>query len=267
MTRKEKAKMDYIIGAFIFIFGTVMASFLGVVIFRVPEEMSIVKPNSFCPSCHKEIKWYDNIPLISYIVLKGKCRYCKEKIGVESFLLELFGGLLFLGAFLSYRLSWDLLFILPLICILIVIAGIDAHHQIIYDWSWIVFLIFSVIYVLYQSLTSKQVPWANFIGAGVGFVSFLLIRILSKLIAKKEALGMGDVILMGIAGLLLGWGNWLLSLMIGSLVGTIVEVTLLLLKKREKSEPVAFGPYLVTGILVGLLVGQKIINWYLTVVM
>ena len=117
--------MNYIIGAFIFILGTIIASFLGVVIYRVPNNMSIIKPNSFCPNCKKEIKWYDNIPLISYLVLRGKCRYCKSKIGIGSFLLELMGGVLFLLAFIFYKLSYDLIFILPIISILIVIAGID----------------------------------------------------------------------------------------------------------------------------------------------
>lgn len=258
--------MNYIIGAFIFILGTIIASFLGVVIYRVPNNMSIIKPNSFCPNCKKEIKWYDNIPLISYLVLRGKCRYCKSKIGIGSFLLELMGGVLFLLAFIFYKLSYDLIFILPIISILIVIAGIDLKHQIIYDWSWIILLILSAGYVLYKSLVAWQIPWDNFIGAGVGFGSFLLIKIIAKLVAKREALGMGDVILMGIAGLLLNWKVWLFALLVGTLLGTIIEVSLIIFKKRKRSESVAFGPYLVVGILTGLLVGEQVINWYLSLV-
>lgn len=258
--------MDYIIGAFIFILGTMIASFLGVVIFRVPNDMSIIKPNSFCPNCQKPIKWYDNIPLISYIVLGGKCRYCKSKIGIGSFLLELLGGLLFLFAFIFYKLSFDLLFVLPIISILIVIAGIDMKHQIIYDWSWIIFLVLSIGYILYKSLINKAIPWDNFIGAGIGFFSFLLIKFIPQLIVKKEALGMGDVILMGIAGLLLNWKVWLLALLIGSVIGSVIEIVLIIFKKRNRSEPVAFGPYLVTGIIAGLLFGEQIINWYLSMV-
>ena len=258
--------MNYIIGVFIFILGTIIASFLGVVIYRVPNNMSIIKPNSFCPNCKKEIKWYDNIPLISYIVLKGKCRYCKNKIGLSSFLLELTGGLLFLFAFLIYGINYDLLFILPIISVLLIIAGIDKNHQIIYDWSWILFLVLSAGYILYKSLIKRIIPWDNFIGLGVGLVSFLLIKYIPQLITKKEVLGMGDVILMGIAGLLLNWKIWLFSLLIGTLIGSIIEITLIIFKKRIRGEPVAFGPYLVTGILAGLLVGEQIVNWYLAMV-
>lgn len=258
--------MNYIIGTFIFILGTIIASFLGVIISRVPNNMSIIKPNSFCPNCKHEIKWYDNIPIISYIVLKGKCRYCKNKIGISSFLLELVGGILFLLAFLSYKSSFDLLFILPIISLLIVIAMIDLNHQIIYDWSWILLLVFTIAYILYKNLISKTIPWDNLIGALIGFVSFLLIKIIAKLIAKKEALGMGDVILMGVAGLLLNYKVWLFALMVGTLLGTIVEVLFIIFKKRKRSEPVAFGPYLVVGILTGLLFGEQIINWYLSMV-
>ena len=95
--------MNIIIGVFLFILGTVLASFIGVVIYRVPNKMSIVKPDSFCPCCKTPIKWYDNIPLLSYLILGGKCRYCKAKIGINSFLLELSGGILFLLAFLMYH--------------------------------------------------------------------------------------------------------------------------------------------------------------------
>lgn len=256
--------ISYIIGIFMFILGSVIASFLGVVIFRVPQNMSIIKPNSFCTNCKTPIKWYDNIPIISYICLKGKCRNCKSKIGISSLLLEILGGVLYLLAFLSYGLSYDLLFIIPIISILIVIAGIDMHYQIIYDWLWISLLIITSGYVLYLGLTKWEVPYENFIGASIGFLSFLLIRVVGKLVAKQEVLGMGDVILMGIAGLLLNYKVWLFVLLVGSLLGSIIEITLLILKKREKGEPVAFGPYLVSGILMGILYGNQVINRFLS---
>ena len=256
--------INYIIGIFMFILGSVIASFLGVVIFRVPQNMSIVKPNSFCPNCKSSIKWYDNIPIISYICLRGKCRNCKSKIGISSLLLEIFGGVLYLLAFLSYGLSYDLLFIIPIISLLIIIAGIDMRYQIIYDWSWISLLIVTSGYVLYLGLTKWEVPYENFIGASVGFLSFLLIRVVGKLVAKQEVLGMGDVILMGVAGLLLNYKVWLFALLVGSLLGSIIEIALLILKKREKGESVAFGPYLVSGILIGILYGNQVINWFLS---
>ena len=258
--------MSYLIGVFMFILGTIIASFLGVVIFRVPNNMSIIKPNSFCPNCNKPIKWYDNIPLISYICLKGKCRYCKSKIGISSFLLELMGGILYLLAYLSFGLSYDLLFIIPIISLLIVIAEIDYYHQVIYDWSWISLLIIVAFYVLYLGLTKWMVPIDNFIGAGIGFISFLLIKVIGKIASNQEVLGMGDVILMGIAGLLLDYKIWLFSLLAGSLLGSIIEITLIICKKRKRGETVAFGPYLVSGMIVGILYGSQIVDWFLKLV-
>ncbi len=259
--------MNYIIGVFIFILGSVIASFLGVVIYRVPNDMSIVKPNSFCPECKKSIKWYDNIPIISYLILRGKCRYCGAKIGINSFLLELLGGILFLLTFVFYGFSYDLIFLLPIISVLIVIAGIDYHNQIIYDWSWILLLVLTASYVLYLGLYNKEVPLENFVGASIGFISFLLIRIIGKLIYKQEVLGMGDVILMGIAGLLLGYKVWLFALLVGSFVGSVIEISLIGLKKRDRKEMIAFGPYLVLGILVGIICGSWVVNYFLGLVM
>ncbi len=258
--------MNYIIGVFMFILGSIIASFLGVVIFRVPNNMSIIKPNSFCPNCKTPLKWYDNIPLISYLCLKGKCRYCKSKIGISSFLLELMGGLLFLAAFLSYGLSYDLLFILPIISLLIVIAEIDYYHKVIYDWSWIALTVIVAGYLLYLGLIKREVPYENFLGASIGFISFLLIRVIGKLVSKQEVLGMGDVILMGISGLLLNYKVWLFSLLVGSLLGSIIEISLLIAKKRERGETVAFGPYLVSGMLVGILYGSQVVEWFLGLV-
>lgn len=258
--------MNIIIGIFLFILGASIASFLGVVIYRVPNDMSIIKPNSFCPSCKKEIKWYDNIPILSYILLRGKCRYCHSKIGISSLLLELLGANLFLFTFLSYSLSYDLLFLLPIECILLVIAYIDYYNKIIYDWSWIILLILSCLYVLYLGLSNYEVPLDNLIGALVGFLSFLAISLIGKLIAKQDVLGMGDVILMGIAGLMLGYKVWLFALLVGSFVGSIVEVTLLKLEKRERGETIPFGPYLVLGILVGILIGRQVIDYFLGLV-
>ena len=258
--------MDYIVGSIMFILGSAIASFLGVVIYRVPNGISVVKPSSFCPKCKKSIKWYDNIPIISYLILRGKCRYCKTKIGINSFFLELLGGLLFLFTFISYGLSYDLIFLLPIISVLIIIAGIDYNNKIIYDWSWILFLILTIGYVSYLAITNKEVPYEYFVGASIGFISFLLIRVVGKLIYKQEVLGMGDVILMGIAGLLLNYKVWLFALLVGSFVGSIIELSLIALKKRDRLDEIAFGPYLVLGIIVGIIIGNYVVKLFLEAV-
>ena len=146
------------------------------------------------------------------------------------------------------------------------IFGIDFNHKFIYDWSLIIFFVLTCGLLLYVSLVNKEVPIKNFIGFGIGFFSFLFIKLIAYLITKRDCLGTGDVILMGIGGFLLGWQNWLLSVLVGSVLGSVIELVLIKLKKRSREEEIPFGPYLVIGILFSLLFGEIILNWYLSLV-
>lgn len=258
--------MDYIVGVFCFIFGAIIASFNGVVIHRVPLHLSIVSPGSMCAECKEKIKWYDNIPILSYIILRGKCRHCHTRIGISSLILEIVGGLVFLLAFIQFRYSFDTVFCMLISWILIIIAGIDYKHHVIYDWSSIIFLALSIAYFIYN-ITFHQLPYWDFIiGGAIGFLVFFLIRVVGKWIKKVECLGMGDVILMGIAGLLLGYKSLLLAVLFGTFIGSIIELTLIALKKKDRNAEIAFGPYLILGILIALFYGQAIIEWYLRLV-
>lgn len=258
--------MIYILAIFSFILGACISSFCGVVIYRVPNKISIIKPNSYCPNCKNSIKWYDNIPIISYIILRGRCRYCKEKIGLNSFLLELLGGILYLLIFLAYGISIYTILYMLISIILIIIFGIDYNTYSIYDFSLIIFGILSIITIVYISISNMIVPYNNFIGLASGFIFFYLIRVISKLIYKREALGMGDVLLMTVAGLLLGWQKLLLSILIGSVAGSIISIILIITHVKNKEDAIAFGPYLILGILVAMLYGDNIINFYLGLV-
>lgn len=257
--------MFLILAIFSFIVGSVFASFIGVIAYRLPRGMSIVKPDSFCPSCKHSIKWYDNIPIISYIILGGKCRYCKGKIGISSLIFEIIGGISFLLIFLQFGISIDTLFLMAICFILLMIGLIDYYNHFIYDWSNYTFLGLSLIYIIYLSVMGKFVPIEYLIGGLLGFGVFLLIRIVGKLAMKQECLGMGDVILMGAGGLLLGYKSLLLAVLIASVFGAILSLVLIALKIKSREDEIPFGPYLILGIYIAMVYGKTIIDWYLGV--
>ncbi len=259
--------MNIILAIFSFILGAILASFGGVIIARVPNGESIVKPQSHCSNCNNNLKWYDNIPILSFIILRGKCRYCKTKIGYFYFIIEILGGLSFLLVFLQFKISYNTIIGFFISFILLIMAGLDYKTHYVYDLSLIsLFLVSAASYIIPQIINLEFNP-DGLIGLAVGFLGFLLIRIIAKLITKEEALGLGDVYLMGAAGLLLGWQNLLLSVLFGSVIGAIIEVTLIIIKKKNRESEIAFIPYLALGIFLAYLYGNTIIDWYLRMVL
>lgn len=259
--------MNIILAIFSFILGAILASFGGVIIARVPNGESIVKPQSHCSNCNNNLKWYDNIPILSFIILRGKCRYCKTKIGYFYFIIEILGGLSFLLVFLQFKISYNTIIGFFISFILLIMAGLDYKTHYVYDLSLIsLFLVSAASYIISQIINLEFNP-DGLIGLAVGFLGFLLIRIIAKLITKEEALGLGDVYLMGAAGLLLGWQNLLLSVLFGSVIGAIIEVTLIIIKKKNRESEIAFIPYLALGIFLAYLYGNTIIDWYLRMVL
>lgn len=244
------------------IVGLCVGSFLNVVIYRVPEGMSLAKPNSHCPKCKYELKWYDNIPVLSYVLLGGKCRNCKAHISFRYTAVELSNMLLWLGcAFLFWKQSiplacMDMLVLSVFICVFF----IDLEHQLIFDRFQLILLALGIASIFFD----KSCAWySHLIGGFAGFGVFYLVAFLFEKITGKEGLGGGDIKLAGVAGLLLGWERLLLSL----LVATIPAAIVMLIKKRgsegeDKAFP--FAPFLVVGFTVALLFGTQIIGWYLS---
>ena len=259
--------MDIIISIYLFILGSIFASFFGVIISRVPNNLSIVKPASHCENCNHELRWYENIPVFSYIFLKGKCSKCKTKIGIFGFILELLGGISFVLSFLAFGLKIETIFIISIVAILLLIGGFDYKTNTILDIFWIIFLILSTGLCAYRVFVLNHNFEPYLIGALVGFLFFMSIKVIGRLILGGECLGGGDVIIMAIAGLILGWGGLLLSVLIASLLGSIIELTLIKLGKKDRESEIAFCPYLVLGIFVALLYGNQIIEFYLGLVM
>ena len=245
-----------------FVFGAVFGSFSGVIIYRVPNGMSIVKPASRCGNCGHELKWYDNVPILAYIFLGGKCRYCKAKIGAFYFLIEVINAFAYLLCFLRFGFSIDTLFAMLVTQILIVMSGIDYQNHFIYDANQIVLLVAVVLWIGVKVILDPYIPYQNLIGGVAAFLVFLLIRLLGKVMFKKEDLGMGDVILYGIIVLLLGWQNLIFSLLVLSSVGSIIEVFLILIKVKKRGDEIAFGPYIALGTFVAMLYGTNVLEWF-----
>ena len=226
---------------FAFIFGAVVGSFLNVCIFRIPAKISIIKPLSQCPHCHHPIRLYDNIPLISYIVLRGKCRDCGGKISWQYPLVELITALLSL--FLSLKFGLTLIFLTFFIftAVLIVIAFIDLDHQIIPDVLTIpgipVFFLLAVFVV--------KVPWLEaLIGLLIGGGVLFAIAFVYELLTKREGMGGGDIKLLAMIGGFLGWKSLIFILLFSSFSGVIVGITAMIIKKQDTKYAVPFGPFL-----------------------
>ncbi len=237
------------------VYGILIGSFLNVLIVRIPKSEDFVKTRSHCISCNYTLKWYDLVPVFSYLALGGKCRKCGRKISIRYPLVEIINGLMY--AFIYYRFGLTSYGIVACIMFstLLVISLIDLDEMIIPNKLVIFILIVASIYTIIDK---------NYLDHIIGFflVSSILLFIV---VVTKGAMGMGDVKLMAVSGLLLGAYNIFLALIVASVVGSIVSITLLALKKINRKNKVPFGPFLSFGIMVAIVFGEQIINWYFNV--
>ena len=245
-----------LVNIIIFVFGLIIGSFLNVCIWRLPRGQSIFFPASHCPKCKTPIKWYDNIPLISFLILRGQCRKCGAPISWRYPLIELSTAGLFLTASLIRPEAYfDLFFISALI----VAFFSDLETGIIPDE--IAYL--GIPLGLLSAAMIGRVGDAA-IGVALGLGLLLAVQRLGEFIYKKEALGGGDIKLAMLFGAFLGWQYLLLALFLGYLFGALEAVALLSLKLKKTGDYIAFGPALCLGALVALYWGQPIIEWYLS---
>ena len=244
-----------------FIFGTIIGSFLNVVIYRLPRGKSIGKPAfSFCPSCGSKIRWYDNIPLFSYIVLRGKCRNCKSPISFSYFFVELLTGI---GSALSYLktgLSYEYFFIFGFVAVMVAVTFIDIQFRIIPDQLNLFGFIMGIIYSLLKMNIFDSIAG---IVVGAGFlwgIAYFYLRF-----RGIEGLGMGDVKMMAFVGAYLGWFGALFTIFVGSFLGAVVGILGAYLSKSEDKGKfeIPFGPFLAFASVIYLFFGENIKEWYL----
>jgi leader peptidase (prepilin peptidase)/N-methyltransferase len=248
---------------FIFLFGLCIGSFVNVCIYRMGREQSVVHPASHCPQCQKPIRWFDNIPLWSYLALGGRCRDCHAKISFRYFFVELLTGLAFVAVWRSFGFS----VLTPIYCLfvagLIVATFVDFDFRIIPDEI-------SVGGVVAGLLLSLAVPalhgethhglglGQSLLGVLVGGGILWLLGIIGDFIFKKESMGGGDVKLLAMIGAFLGWKMALLTLPLASVIGAVVGVVI---KIRTKESAIAFGPYLAMGAVACLFWGREILSY------
>lgn len=244
----------------VFIAGLLIGSFLNVCIYRLPRGESIVFPSSHCPACNKPVKPYDNIPVLSFIFLMGKCRTCGVPISWKYPLVELLHAFGYVFILHQFGFSLQTLIYALFFSSLVVVTFIDLSHQIIPD---VITLPGMVLGLIAGSTVLPLGPLRSLIGLVAGGGIFYLIAVLSVVILKKEGMGGGDIKLIAMMGAFIGWKGILLTIFLAALSGSVGGLLLIFLKGRNRSEPIPFGPFLVLGALVSLFWGSEILGWYL----
>ena len=242
------------------IFGALVGSFLNVCICRLPEEESIIWPGSHCPHCKKPIRFYDNLPLISYFLLRGKCRYCKKTISLQYPLIEGITALSSLFLFMKFGPSLSYLFYFAFVAALTVMTVIDLYHQIIPD-------VISLPGIGVGLLASLLIPQLTFLNSLIGILlgggSLFLVATLYQWLFKREGMGGGDVKLLAMIGAFLGWKAVLLTILLSSLIGSITGILIMVMKGKDFKYAIPFGPFLSLAAVISLFYGENIIRWYL----
>lgn len=245
--------MDYIV---IVVLGLLIGSFLNVCIYRIPRDESISYPPSHCTNCTNRIKAYDLIPVLSYIFLRGKCRYCEEKISIKYPLIELFTGLIFVGLYYKYNITLDLVKYLILASYLIVIGLIDLNTTDVYLKTTLSGFIIGVLFLVLNLYNGE--PISTYIIAAIiggGFIATIILL--------TGGMGWGDAEICALCGIYLGIRLTILTLFLSVILGGIIGVVLILTKKKTRKDYIPFGPYITMGALISILWGEKFILWYL----
>jgi leader peptidase (prepilin peptidase)/N-methyltransferase len=266
---------DTILYAGAFLIGLCIGSFLNVCISRWPLELSVISPRSRCPSCGHEIAWYENIPLVSWVALRARCRGCGTRISPIYPLVELAVGLGWLGAVAAFGPTFTALRVAVFGTLLLGIALTDAKHYLIPDGFTLFGLVWGLIAAAAGMFVGQTMPFADLynalIGACTGAGAIAIAGWLGEVAFKKEAMGFGDVTLMAMAGAALGPSRALLTIFLGALVGAAAFLGLVFpvvwLRRRRaggefEAPQVPFGVFLAPAAVIALLWGQPLIDWY-----
>jgi leader peptidase (prepilin peptidase)/N-methyltransferase len=240
--------------------GAALGSFLNVCIYRLPRQQSLLHPPSTCPACGQRIPWYDNVPILGWLLLGGKCRRCRAPISIQYPLIELLVALLWGAAVWSYGPTWHAVSGAVFATLLLGIAVTDARHYIIPDeltWGG---LVLGLALALPAGLAA--LGWAA-VGAVAGFGLLYAVAWAGELALKKEAMGGGDIKMMAMVGAFVGWQGVLLTVFGGALLGTLIFVPISLRTKKL----VPFGVFLAAGAAVTFVAGDAIVGWYRTAIL
>lgn len=239
----------------IFLYGITLGSFYNVVGLRIPVNQSIVKPRSHCPNCNHTLSAIELIPVLSYVLLRGKCRRCKAPISPFYPIVELLTGLLFAAAPLIIGWSYELIIAWTLISLMVIVFVSDVHYMIIPDKVLIVFTLLLVAERFFLPLTPW---WDSLAGAAAGFILLLVIAIISR-----GGMGGGDIKLFAVIGLAVGTKLLLIAFFLSTLFGAVFGLAGMAIGKIKTGKPMAFGPYIGLGTITAYFFGERILQWYI----
>ena len=249
----------WIVWPSVFILGAIIGSFLTVCVHRVPRGQSVVAPRSACPHCGRQIHWYDNVPLFSFLWLRGRCRACHTGIPPRYPIIELANGLGYLLVVWRFGLTWATIVYAGLVSVFLVVSWIDWDHKIIPDAITLPGIVVGFLCATFLLPTG----WINsLVGILVGGGILLFLAWVSPFLFGKEGMGGGDIKFLAMVGAFLGWQQALLTLMLGSVVGAVVGIALLATKVLQRGQYIPFGPYLALGGVIAILWGQDLWHWY-----
>jgi leader peptidase (prepilin peptidase)/N-methyltransferase len=250
--------LDFYYYIFVAVFGLFIGSFLNVCIYRIPRELSIVWPGSRCPGCETPIKAYDNIPVISWLVLRGKCRKCGAQISVRYPIVEAITAVFALSFFVKFGLTPEFFIYYALACALIVVTYIDLDFQIIPDRISLGGIVVGFVCVNWLPVTYKDAIIGMFLGGGM----LLAVIYGYYFITKKMGMGIGDVKLLAMIGVFIGWHGVLFTIFAASLIGSVIGVTWVLINRKDMKAAIPFGPFISIGALIYILWGAPLMSWY-----
>lgn len=249
----------YIILFFIFIFGLCIGSFLNVCIYRIPKSESIMYPPSKCPGCYHMIKFYDNIPIISYLMLKGKCRNCGRSISPRYPMVEFLSGLFALAVVFKFGLTLSAFVYFVFVACLLIITFIDIDYQIIPN---VISLPGIGVFFAGSLLVSEVTIADSILGIITGSSILFLVAWTFKLITGREGMGQGDIKLMAMIGALIGWKGVLVTIFLSSLIGTLVGLVVMVVQKSDMKMSIPFGPFLAIGAICHIFFGPEMVLFY-----
>jgi leader peptidase (prepilin peptidase) / N-methyltransferase len=252
--------LPVLLDIFAFIFGAVVGSFLNVCICRIPQGDSIVSPPSHCPACGCRIPFYDNIPLVSWLLLRGKCRACRAPISSQYPLVELITALLTLFLFMRFGPTFPFVVLFLFCTAMVVITFIDLEHYIIPD----VISLSGIVVGFACSFFIPSLGWQNsLLGILAGGGSLYLVATLYQMFTGKEGMGGGDIKLLAMMGAFFGWRAVPFIIFTSSLVGSVIGVAVMLVQKKDAKLAIPFGPFLALGAILYIFFGRQVLHWYL----
>lgn len=272
MTITNDLLRDPLLLAFVALGGTILGSFLNVCIHRLPRGESVVSPPSRCGSCETPIRWYDNIPIVSYLLLRGRCRVCGASFSPRYLIVELTTGLLAVGAWLQNgpTLRGACLFVFA--CALLVVTYIDLDHRIIPNRITLPGIVVGLVlaFVAPRSgagLTIEALDSLEdaLLGMLVGGGILWTVAWTYERLTGREGMGGGDIKLLAMIGTFLGWQSVLLSLLLASFLGSVIGIALMVARGQDTKLAIPFGPFLALGALVALFFGPSLVSWYMNV--